>query len=39
MNEKMMMATLAGDRPAVDHDRVVDTLTHIWLTSIYGSAP
>ena len=39
MNEKMMMATLAGDRPAVDHDRVVDTLTHIWLISIYGSAP
>ncbi|MEX7473773.1 TetR/AcrR family transcriptional regulator [Mycobacterium adipatum] len=39
MNEKMMMATLAGDRPAVDHDHVVDTLTHIWLTSIYGSAP
>ncbi|MCV7430010.1 TetR/AcrR family transcriptional regulator [Mycolicibacterium bacteremicum] len=39
MNEKMMMATLAGDRPSVDHDRVVDTLTHIWLTSIYGTAP
>ncbi|MCF6389611.1 TetR/AcrR family transcriptional regulator [Mycobacterium sp. MBM] len=39
MNEKMMMATLAGDRPSVEHDRVVDTLTHIWLTSIYGSAP
>lgn len=38
MNEKMMMATLAGDRPSVDHDRVVDTLTHIWLTSIYGTA-
>ncbi|WP_304109437.1 TetR/AcrR family transcriptional regulator [Mycolicibacterium bacteremicum] len=38
MNEKMMMATLAGDRPSVDHDRVVDTLTHIWLTSIYGPA-
>lgn len=39
MNEKMMMATLAGDRPSVEHDRVVDTLTHIWLTSIYGSTP
>lgn len=37
MNEKMMMATLADDRPSVEHDRVVDTLTHIWLTSIYGS--
>lgn len=39
MNEKMMLATLAGDRPSVEHDRVVDTLTHIWLTSIYGVAP
>jgi AcrR family transcriptional regulator len=39
MNERMMMATLAGDQPAVEHARVVDTLTHIWLTSIYGSTP
>ena len=39
MNEKMMMASLADDRPSVEHDRVVDTLTHIWLTSIYGSTP
>ncbi|MGW0162729.1 TetR/AcrR family transcriptional regulator [Mycobacterium sp. NPDC003323] len=39
MNEKMMMATLADDRPSVEHGRVVDTLTHIWLTSIYGTAP
>ena len=39
MNEKMMMATLADDRPSVEHDRVVDTLTHIWLTSIYGVSP
>ncbi|MDZ7881887.1 MAG: TetR/AcrR family transcriptional regulator [Mycobacterium sp.] len=39
MNEKMMMATLADDRPSVEHDRVVDTLTHIWLTSIYGNTP
>lgn len=39
MNEKMMMATLAGERPSVEHGRVVDTLTHIWLTSIYGSSP
>ena len=39
MNEKMMMATLADDRPSVEHDRVVETLTHIWLTSIYGDTP
>ncbi|HET9876842.1 MAG TPA: TetR/AcrR family transcriptional regulator [Mycobacterium sp.] len=39
MNERTMMATLAGEHPAVDHDRVVDTLAHIWVTSIYGAAP
>ena len=39
MNEQMMMAALAGAQPAVEHDRVVDTLTHIWLTSIYGTRP
>lgn len=38
MNERMMMATLAGDQPAVEHAKVVGTLTHIWLTSIYGTA-
>ncbi|MDR3659445.1 MAG: TetR/AcrR family transcriptional regulator [Mycobacterium sp.] len=37
MNERTMMATLAGEQTAVAHDDVVDTLTHIWLTSIYGS--
>lgn len=37
MNERMMMAALAAEQPAVEHDRVVDTLTHIWLTSIYGA--
>ena len=37
MNERMIMATLAGETGAVAHDDVVDTLTHIWLTSIYGS--
>ncbi|MBI3228471.1 MAG: TetR/AcrR family transcriptional regulator [Mycolicibacterium cosmeticum] len=38
MNERVMMATLAGEQLAVEHDKVVDTLTHIWLTSIYGTA-
>ncbi|WP_026357142.1 TetR/AcrR family transcriptional regulator [Mycobacterium sp. 141] len=38
MNERMMMATLAGEQPAVEHEKVVDTLAHIWLTSIYGTA-
>ncbi|HET9874446.1 MAG TPA: TetR/AcrR family transcriptional regulator [Mycobacterium sp.] len=38
MNERTMMATLAGDQPTVAHSRLVDTLSHIWVTSIYGEA-
>lgn len=37
MNERTMMATLSAEQPSVDYDQVVDTLTHIWLTSIYGA--
>jgi AcrR family transcriptional regulator len=36
MNERAMMAALSAEPPAVDEDRVVDTLTHIWVSSIYG---
>jgi hypothetical protein len=36
MNERMMMATISGEEGAVPRDRIVDTLTHVWLTSIYG---
>ncbi|WKG03339.1 TetR/AcrR family transcriptional regulator [Mycolicibacterium sp. HK-90] len=36
MNERTMMAALGTEQPAVDYDKVVDTLAHIWLTSIYG---
>ena len=36
MNERTMMATLSAEQPAVIEDRVVDTLAHIWVTSIYG---
>jgi len=32
-----MMAALSAETPAVDPDRVVDTLTHIWVSSIYAS--
>jgi len=38
MNERTMMAALSAETPAVDADRVVDTLTHIWVTSIYGES-
>ncbi|MEV0671608.1 TetR/AcrR family transcriptional regulator [Mycobacterium sp. NPDC050441] len=36
MNERTMMAALGAEQPAVAYDKVVDTLAHIWLTSIYG---
>jgi TetR/AcrR family transcriptional regulator, ethionamide resistance regulator len=36
MNERTMMAALSAEAPSVDPDRVVDTLTHIWVNSIYG---
>ncbi|MDV3123798.1 TetR/AcrR family transcriptional regulator [Mycobacterium sp. 21AC1] len=38
MNERMMMASLAAEQPSVEHDKVVDTLAHVWQTSIYGDA-
>lgn len=36
MNERTMMAALVGEQPSVPSDQVVDTLTHIWVSSIYG---
>ena len=30
------MAALGAEQPAVEYEKVVDTLAHIWLTSIYG---
>lgn len=38
MNERMMMASLAAEHPSVEHDKVVDTLAHVWQASIYGDA-
>ncbi|OBH20634.1 TetR/AcrR family transcriptional regulator [Mycolicibacter terrae] len=38
MNERTMMAALVAEEPSIAHDRVVDTLTHIWVSSIYGEA-
>ncbi|AQA02929.1 TetR family transcriptional regulator [Mycobacterium sp. MS1601] len=39
MNERVMVAALADEELAVSRDRLVDTLTHIWLNSIYGQIP
>jgi AcrR family transcriptional regulator len=38
MNERAMTATLVAEDGAVTQDRLVDTLAHIWLTSIYGES-
>jgi TetR/AcrR family transcriptional regulator, ethionamide resistance regulator len=38
MNERVLMAAFADERPAVPEDHVLDTLVHIWITTIYGSA-
>jgi TetR/AcrR family transcriptional regulator, ethionamide resistance regulator len=39
MNERAMTATLVAEDGAVAQDRIVETLAHIWLTSIYGESP
>jgi AcrR family transcriptional regulator len=38
MNERVLMAAFANERPAVPEDHVLDTLVHIWITTIYGNA-
>jgi TetR/AcrR family transcriptional regulator, ethionamide resistance regulator len=38
MNERTMRAALSAEQPAISEDHVVDTLTHIWVSSIYGEA-
>ena len=37
MNERMITATLSDEDGAVPREELVDTLSHIWLSSIYGS--
>lgn len=39
MNERTMLASFAAEQPAVDPAQLVDTLAHIWVTSIYGNTP
>jgi TetR/AcrR family transcriptional regulator, ethionamide resistance regulator len=36
LNERAMIAALSGEQAAVAPDRIVETLAHIWMTSIYG---
>lgn len=39
MNERMMFAAFAGEQPGVSRERIVDTLAHIWVSSVYGRTP
>lgn len=39
MNEHTMLAAISGEQPAVSAEQLVETLTHIWMTSIYGTPP
>ena len=39
MNERVMVATFSDERPSVGADATLDTLAHIWVTSIYGKTP
>lgn len=37
MNERTLFASFAAERPSVPETRVLDTLVHIWISSIYSS--
>ena len=36
LNEKVILTSFAGERPSVPRERLLETLVHIWVTSIYG---
>lgn len=36
LNEKVMLTSFADERPSVPDEHVLETLVHIWVTSIYG---
>jgi AcrR family transcriptional regulator len=36
MNERLLLASYTAERPSVPEPRVLDTLAHIWVSSIYG---
>jgi AcrR family transcriptional regulator len=39
MNERAMFASYTGQRPSIAEDAALDTLVHVWITSIYGNGP
>jgi TetR/AcrR family transcriptional regulator, ethionamide resistance regulator len=38
MNERVLLASYTAEQPSVPGARVLDTLVHIWLSSIYGES-
>jgi TetR/AcrR family transcriptional regulator, ethionamide resistance regulator len=36
LNERVMLSSFADDRPSVPGERLLETLVHIWVSSIYG---
>ena len=38
MNERAQYATLLGEEPSLDGDRVLDVVIDVWLRAIYGTA-
>ena len=38
MNERALFASFAEEAPAIPKEQVLDTLVHIWITSIYGDS-
>jgi len=35
----VVLAAFADERPAIAPEQLVDTLAHVWVTSIYGKTP
>ena len=38
MNERTMFASYAAQKPSIAEDAALDTLVHVWITSIYGES-
>jgi TetR/AcrR family transcriptional regulator, ethionamide resistance regulator len=39
MNERTMFASYTGQKPSIAEDVALETLVHVWVTSIYGKTP
>ncbi len=38
LNEKVMLSSFADGRPSVPSEQLLDTLVHVWVSSVYGEA-